>query len=236
MTTTAVGAHETRTYKYFDLVMATFVTVLLCSNLIGVGKVCQIGGYSVGAGVFFFPISYIFGDILTEVYGYARSRRVIWAGFGALIFASVMSWAVIALPPAPTWGGQDAYESVYGSTPRIVAASLAAFWAGDFVNSYVLAKMKVRTEGRWLWMRTIGSTIVGQAVDSAIFYPMAFLGNPNWTPNLVVAVMISNFFVKVGVEAVMTPVTYLIVGFLKRVEHEDFYDVGTDFNPFSLEE
>lgn len=233
MGTGAAVASQRRVYKYFDFVMAAFVTVLLCSNLIGVGKVCQIAGYSVGAGVFFFPISYIFGDILTEVYGYARTRRVIWAGFAALFFASVMSQAVIALPPAPDWPHQAAYALVYGSTPRIVAASLAAFWAGDFVNSFVLAKMKLKTEGRFLWMRTIGSTIVGQAVDSLIFYPLAFWGD--WPPQLVAAVMISNFFVKVGVEALMTPVTYLVVGFLKRAEHEDFYDSGTDFNPFTLQ-
>lgn len=230
---TEAAAAPRRAYRYFDFVMAAFVTVLLCSNLIGVGKVCQIAGYSVGAGVFFFPISYIFGDILTEVYGYARTRRVIWAGFAALFFASLMSQAVIALPPAPDWPHQAAYALVYGSTPRIVAASLAAFWAGDFVNSFVLAKMKLKTEGRFLWMRTIGSTVVGQAIDSAIFYPLAFWGD--WPPQLVVAVMISNCFVKIGVEALMTPVTYLVVGFLKRAEHEDFYDRGTDFNPFTLQ-
>jgi uncharacterized integral membrane protein (TIGR00697 family) len=229
----AAAAPQRRVYKYFDFVMAAFVTVLLCSNLIGVGKVCQIAGYSVGAGVFFFPVSYIFGDILTEVYGYARTRRVIWAGFAALFFASLMSQAVIALPPAPDWPHQAAYALVYGSTPRIVAASLAAFWAGDFINSFVLAKMKLKTEGRFLWMRTIGSTVVGQAVDSAIFYPLAFWGE--WPPQLVAAVMVSNFFVKLGVETLMTPVTDLVVGFLKRAEHEDFYDVGTDFNPFTLE-
>ena len=234
---TETSSHTTgdtarRVYKHYDLVMAAFITVLLCSNLIGVGKVCQIGGYSVGAGVFFFPVSYIFGDILTEVYGYARTRRVIWAGFAALIFASVMSWAVIALPPAPDWPHQAAYALVYGSTPRIVAASLAAFWAGDFVNSFVLAKMKLKTEGRFLWLRTIGSTVVGQGLDSLIFYPLAFWGV--WPPQLVVAVMVSNFFVKVGVETLMTPVTYLVVGFLKRAEQEDYYDRGTDFNPFTL--
>ena len=230
--TAAEGQGRGEVFKYYDFVMAAFVTVLLCSNLIGVGKVCQIAGYSVGAGVFFFPISYIFGDILTEVYGYARTRRVIWAGFAALFFASAMSQAVIALPPAPDWPHQAAYALVYGSTPRIVAASLAAFWAGDFVNSFVLAKMKLKTEGRFLWMRTIGSTVVGQAVDSLIFYPLAFWGD--WPPQLVAAVMTSNFFVKVGVETVMTPLTYLVVGFLKRAERVDFYDRGTDFNPFTL--
>ncbi|MDQ3174525.1 MAG: queuosine precursor transporter [Acidobacteriota bacterium] len=213
--------------------MVSFVTVLLCSSLIGVGKVCQIAGFSVGAGVFFFPISYIFGDILTEVYGYARSRRVIWAGFAALAFASVMTWAVIALPPAPDWPHQFAYVIVYGQTPRIVLASLIAFWAGDFVNSYVLAKLKLKTAGRFLWLRTIGSTVVGQGVDTLIFYPLAFLGE--WPTPLVLAVMTSNFLVKVGVETVMTPATYQIVGFLKRAEQEDYYDRETDFNPFTLQ-
>lgn len=233
METAVAQAAPHRRYKYYDLVMAAFVTVLLCSNLIGVGKVCQIAGFTVGAGVFFFPISYVFGDILTEVYGYARSRRVIWAGFAALAFASLMSWAVIALPPAPDWPHQAAYALVYGQTPRIVAASLLAFWAGDFVNSYALAKLKLKTEGRFLWLRTIGSTIVGQGVDSLIFYPLAFWGE--WPGSLVLAVLVSNFFIKVGVEALMTPVTYWIVNFLKRAEQEDYYDRGTDFNPFTLQ-
>ncbi len=234
MGATAVAQATTRrVYKYYDLVMVSFVTVLLCSSLIGVGKVCQIAGFSVGAGVFFFPISYIFGDILTEVYGYARSRRVIWAGFAALAFASVMTWAVIALPPAPDWPHQSAYVIVYGQTPRIVLASLVAFWAGDFVNSYVLAKLKLKTAGRFLWLRTIGSTVVGQGVDTLIFYPLAFFGE--WPTPLVLAVMTSNFLVKVGVETVMTPATYQIVGFLKRAEQEDYYDRETDFNPFTLQ-
>jgi uncharacterized integral membrane protein (TIGR00697 family) len=222
-----------RVYKYYDLVMVSFVTVLLCSSLIGVGKVSQVGGYTFGAAIFFFPVSYIFGDILTEVYGYARTRRVIWAGFAALGFASLMSWAVLALPPAPGWPHQAAYEVVYGQTPRIVAASLAAFWAGDFVNSYVLARLKVKTAGRFLWLRTIGSTVVGQGVDSLIFYPLAFLGE--WPAPLVLAVMTSNFLIKVAVEAAMTPLTYQVVGFLKRAEREDYYDTGTDFNPFKLD-
>ncbi len=233
MVTEAAAASPRRVYKYFDFVMAAFVTVLLCSNLVGVGKVSRIAGFSVGAGVFFFPVSYIFGDILTEVYGYARTRRVIWAGFGALIFATGMSQAVIVLPPAPDWPHQAAYVLIYGQTPRIVAASLTAFWAGDFVNSFVLAKMKLKTEGRYLWLRTIGSTVVGQGVDSLIFYPLAFMGE--WPTSLVLAVMTSNFLVKVGVEAAMTPFTYQIVGFLKRAEGEDYYDLGTDFNPFKLE-
>ena len=233
MQTQAAAALSGHTYRFYDLLMAAFVAVMLCSNLIAVGKVSEIAGYTFGAGIFFFPISYIFSDVLTEVYGYARSRRVIWVGFGALVFASVMSWTILALPPAPDWPHQAAYVLVFGATPRIVAASLVAFWVGDFVNSYVLAKLKVKTGGRFLWIRTIGSTIIGQGADSLIFYPLAFLGA--WTPELVWAVMVSNFCVKVGVEAVMTPVTYLVVGFLKRAEQEDFYDRGTDFNPFKID-
>jgi uncharacterized integral membrane protein (TIGR00697 family) len=166
-----------RTYRYYDFIMALFVTVLLCSNLIGVGKVCQVAGVTFGAGILFFPISYLFGDVLTEVYGYASSRRVVWAGFGALTFASFMSYVVVELPPAPGWMHQEAVRTVFGSTPRIVAASLLAYFMGEFANSYVLAKMKVWTEGRKLWSRTIGSTIVGELVDSLIFYPLAFLGD-----------------------------------------------------------
>lgn len=215
--------------------MAAFVTVLLCSGVIGVQKVSQIGGFTFGTAVLFFPLSYIFGDILTEVYGYARSRRVIWAGFGALIFAAFMSWAVVSMPAAPGWRGQAAYEMVFGSTPRIVFASLVAFWAGEFTNSFVLAKMKIQTQGRWLWLRTIGSTVAGEAVDSLIFYPLAFLNSPIMTNDQVVAVMISNYFLKVGWEALSTPLTYQIVNFLKRKEHEDYYDRATNFNPFSLE-
>jgi len=158
-----------RSYRYYDLVMAAFVTVLLTANVIGPGKVAQLGGLTFGAGVLFFPVSYVFGDVLTEVYGYARARKVIWAGFAALIFASFMSFVIVALPPAADWPSQAAYEAVFGQTPRIVFASLVAFFCGEFVNSYVLAKMKVWMEGRRLWMRAIGSTIFGEGVDSLIF-------------------------------------------------------------------
>jgi queuosine precursor transporter len=222
-----------RVYRYYDLVMAAFVTVLLCSNVIGAAKVAQIGRFKFGAGVLFFPISYLFGDVLTEVYGYARARKVVWAGFGALAFASFMSWAVLAFPPAEGWPYQPAYETVFGATPRIVLASLVAYFSGEFCNSYVLAKMKLRTDGRFLWTRTIGSTIVGEAVDSLIFYPVAFLGV--WPPSLVVRVMLGNYVLKVGWEAVMTPVTYRVVNFLKRAESEDYFDRHTDFTPFSLQ-
>jgi hypothetical protein len=230
---TNTKAPPRRAYKYYDLVMAAFVTVLLCSGVIGVQKVSKIGSFEFGTAILFFPLSYIFGDVLTEVYGYARSRRVIWAGFSALIFAAFMSWFVVKMPASPGWAGQTCYESIFGNTPRIVFASLGAFWAGEFANSFVLAKMKVRTDGRWLWMRTIGSTIVGEGVDSLIFYPLAFLGVwPDW---LVAKVMMSNYAMKVGWEAVATPVTYQIVRFLKRAEHEDYYDRDTNFNPFTLE-
>jgi len=222
-----------RLFKYYDLVMAVFVTILLCSNVIGAAKVCTVWGFTFGAGVLFFPISYIFNDVLTEVYGYARARKVVWAGFGAIVFASFMSWVVVSLPPAEGWNDQRAYEAVFGQTPRIVFASLTAFFVGEFANSYVLAKMKIKTSGRHLWARTIGSTIVGEGVDSLVFYPVAFLGV--WQNKLVLTVMVSNYIVKVLWEAIITPVTYQVVGFLKRAEQEDFYDVDTDFTPFSIE-
>jgi hypothetical protein len=203
-----------RAYRYYDLIMAAFVTVLLCSNLSSAA-------------------SYVFGDILTEVYGYARSRRVVWAGFAALVFASLMSWIVLALPPDSKFN-QPAWEAVFGGTPRIVVASMIGYFAGEIANSYTLAKMKIYTRGRWLWTRTIGSTIVGEAVDSLCFYPLAFLGRPDWTGALVVEVMATNYCLKVLNEVVMTPVTYRIVAFLKRAEREDYYDHDTDFNPFTL--
>ncbi len=232
-----------RAYKYYDRVMAAFVTVLLCSNLIGPAKTCEIqlpivGHLVFGAGNLFFPISYIFGDVLTEVYGYARARKVIWTGFGAMVFATVMSQIVIRMPPAASESFnlklQPAIETVFGNTWRIVVGSILAFWAGDFVNSYVLAKMKIVTAGRFLWMRTIGSTIAGQAVDSLIFYPLAFYGT--WETETLAKVVAFNWFMKVSVEAVFTPVTYAVVGFLKRAESEDFYDRETNFTPFSLED
>src|SRR5688572_19263974 len=221
-----------RAYRYYDLVMAAFVTVLLCANVIGASKVATLFGYTFGAGVLFFPISYVFGDILTEVYGYARARRVVWAGFGSLVFASLMSSIVLAIPPAPGWPHQAAFETVLGGTPRIALASLVAYFAGELTNSFVLAKMKIASEGRYLFARTIGSTIAGEAVDSLIFYPLAFLGV--WTTSQVMAVMVANYLIKVGWEAVMTPFTYRIVAFLKRTEGEDYYDRDTDFTPFSL--
>ncbi len=228
-----------RQYRYYDLVMVAFVTVLVCSNLIGPAKIAQIelplaGAFAFGAGVLFFPISYVFGDVLTEVYGYARARKVIWAGFGALAFASFMATVVVALPPAPFWKHQAAYDIAFGSTWRIVAASMTAYFCGEFVNSYVLARMKVVMAGRRLWARTIGSTIAGEAVDSALFYPLAFYGSGIIPDDKLPVVMLAQFVSKVAVEVVFTPVTYKIVGWLKRAEHEDYYDRNTDFSPFTL--
>jgi hypothetical protein len=222
-----------RPYKYYDLIMAAFVTVLLCSNLIGASKVTTIAGFTFGAGVFFFPISYIFGDILTEVYGYARARKVVWAGFTAMGFASLMAWVVVRLPPADTYPNQAALEAILGGTPRIAGASLIAFFCGEFCNSFTLAKMKLWTRGKHLWSRTIGSTIVGELADSLIFYPLAFYGV--WDNSLIVQVLFSNYLMKVLWEVVNTPITYRIVTFLKRAENEDYFDRGTRFTPFSLE-
>jgi queuosine precursor transporter len=226
-------------YRYYEFVMAAFVTVLICANLIGPAKIAQLdlpllGVVTFGAGVLFFPISYVFGDILTEVYGYARARRVIWAGFAGLGFASFMATVVVALPPAPFWTHQAAYEVAFGNAPRIVAASMIAYFCGEFVNSYVLAKMKIATRGRWLWTRTIGSTIAGEAVDSALFYPLAFYGAGIIPDDKLPMVMAAQFVAKVGVEVLLTPVTYRIVNFLKRAEQVDHYDRDTDFSPFAL--
>jgi uncharacterized integral membrane protein (TIGR00697 family) len=229
-----------RPYRYYDFVMVAFVVVLVCSNLIGPAKIAQVevpdvGPIAFGAGILFFPVSYIFGDILTEVYGYAYSRRVIWAGFTALAFASFMAAVVVALPPAASWPHQKEYETAFGNTWRIAGASMIAYFCGEFVNSYTLAKMKILTSGRWLWTRTIGSTIFGEGVDSLIFYPLA-MWNTGIVPNdLIPVAMATQFIGKVAVEVVFTPATYAVVGWLKRVEHEDYYDRDTRFTPFSLQ-
>jgi queuosine precursor transporter len=230
-----------RQFRYYDFVMAAFVAILLLSNVIGAakpaaimidGKVATLFGHDLifGAGILFFPLGYVIGDVLTEVYGFARARRVIWAGFAALIFMAFMSWVVVSLPAAPGWPGQAAYEQVFGQVWRIVFASIAAFWVGEFVNSYVMARMKLWTKGKHLWTRTIGSTFVGQGVDSLLFYPLAFYGT--WTNTQLVSVMITNWALKVMWEAALTPLTYGVVGFLKRREGVDIFDAGTDFTPF----
>lgn len=241
-----------RHFRYFDLVMAAFVTILLLSNLIGAAKLATVAGVTFGAGILFFPVSYVIGDVLTEVYGYSRARRCVWMGFFALAFMAFMSFVVVAMPPSPGWGCassgnplfadavartssgavcQTTYESVFGSTWRIVLASLTAFWAGEFVNAFVLAKMKILTAGRHLWSRTIGSTVFGQAVDSAIFYPLAFLGV--WETGDVLTVMVTNWGLKVAWEVLLTPATYAVVGWLKRREGVEVFDTATDFSPFA---
>ena len=241
-----------RHFRYFDYMMAAFVGILMLSNLIGASKLATVQGWTFGAGILFFPVSYVLGDVLTEVYGYANARRCVWMGFFALLFMAVMSFVVVAMPPSPDWGCassgdpqfaaivaasskgalcQTTYVSVFGSTWRIVAASVTAFWAGEFVNSFVLARMKVMTGGRWLFTRTWGSTIFGQAVDSALFYPIAFLGV--WTYDSVLHVMLVNWLFKVTWEIILTPFTYWIVAFLKRHEGVDVFDTDTDFSPFA---
>lgn len=231
-----VRTHEARShkqFKYYDFAMAAFVAILICSNLIGAAKPATIMGFTFGAGVLFFPLSYVLGDVLTEVYGYARARRVVWAGFGAVLFMAFMAWVVVSLPPAAGWEGQAAYVSVFGQTPRIVFASVCAFWAGEFANAFVLSKMKLASKGRHLWRRTIGSTIVGQGVDSALFYPLAFLAV--WPIEQVVAVAGANYLLKVLWEVLLTPVTYAVVGYLKRSEGVDVFDADERFTPFSLD-
>jgi uncharacterized integral membrane protein (TIGR00697 family) len=218
-------------YKYFDIIMALFVAVLLISNVAST-KILALWKFDFDGGTLLFPLAYIFGDILTEVYGYRKSRRVIWTGFGCAFLMSAVLMIVGALKPSAGWENQAAYEAILGLTPRIVLASLVAYFAGEFSNSYVLAKMKILTRGRWLWMRTIGSTLVGEGLDTVLFILIAFWGV--LPGGLLLAVFVSNYIFKCGVEILMTPVTYKVVGFLKGREHEDYYDYNTDFNPFAL--
>lgn len=229
-----------RSYRYLDLVMVAFVVVLVCSNLIGPAKAATldlplIGAVTFGAGVLFFPISYIFGDVLTEVYGYARARRVIWSGFAALLFASVMAAVIVALPPAPGWENQRVYEIAFGNTWRVAGASMLAYSCGEFVNSYVLAKMKVWSQGRFMRTRFVVSTIAGEAVDSVLFYPLAFWNSGIMPNELVLTLVVSQFVTKTLVEVLFLPVTTRVVEALKRAEHEDYFDRDTDFNPFKIE-
>ena len=230
--------YPSRQFKYYDLILGAYVCVLLCANLIGPAKVSTVsvpllGDVTFMAGVLFFPISYLFGDVLTEVYGYARDRRAVWTGFAALLFAALMSTVIVALPPSIDWQDkQQAVETIFGSTPRIIAGSIIAFWSGSLVNSYVLAKMKLWTSGRWLWTRTIGSTLCGELVDSALFYFIAFYGV--WGMHQLLVVTATQYVLKTAWEIVMTPVTYRVVAKLKQAEHEDYYDRDTNFTPFTL--
>lgn len=232
-----LSAHR---FRFYDFMMAATCVIVVCSNIIGAGKVATIGGFTFGAGILFFPLSYVAGDVMTEVYGYARARRVIWAAFTAAAFAAAMAAFITWIPPSADWNEtlgegvtkQDAFALNFGQAPRIVAASCLAIWVGEFANAFVMAKMKVAEGGRHLWRRTIGSTIVGQGFDTLIFYPLAFGGV--WSMKTLLTVMMTNYFLKVGWEAVLTPVTYRVVGFLKRAEGVDVYDQETDFTPFSV--
>lgn len=230
-------------YRYLEFVIAAFICVLICSNLIGPAKVGMVelpdwlgGSLSFGAGNLFFPISYIIADILTEVYGYKTARRVIWMGFFSLLFASLMAQVIINMPvdPSEPYNAvlQPALETAFGGTWRIVLASMVAYFVGDFVNAFIMAKMKIWTKGKHLWSRTIGSTVAGQGVDSMIFYPLAFYGV--WSNETLVSILVFNFFFKVMLEVLMTPATYVVVNKLKKAEGVDVYDTDTNFTPFKI--
>jgi uncharacterized integral membrane protein (TIGR00697 family) len=217
--------------RYFDVASMAFVAVYLISQ-VSSSKLFAIGGLQLPGAAVVFPLSYIFGDILTEVYGYARTRRVIWMGFASAVVMALVLWIVQALPPAPDWPNQAAYEAILGVVPRMVLGSIAAYWAGEFTNSYIMAKMKLLTQGRHLWTRTVGSTVVGQAVDSTVFILIAFAGRLAWGSLFQIAATLYLF--KVAYEIAATPLTYLIVRWLKRVEGVDVFDRETDFTPFRL--
>ena len=223
---------QTRVYKYFDLLASIFIVVLLISNLVG-QKICAFGPFRVSGAQLLFPITYIFGDVFTEVYGYGGSRRVIWMGFFASGLMALMGLITVALPPAPEWHNQEAFATVFEFVPRLVIASLIAYWCGEFANSFTLAKMKILTKGRYLWTRTVGSTVVGQAVDTIVLMVVAFGGQRN--AGLIVRLILSAYLFKVVYEVLATPLTYWIVGFLKRSEGVDKYDYETRFTPFATE-
>jgi len=218
-------------YRYLDIILGLFVAVLLISNVAST-KIVQLGPFTFDGGTILFPITYIFGDILTEVYGYRQSRRVIWTGFASALLMSIVFFIVGKLPAAEGWMNQEAYDSILGLTPRIVVASLVAYFAGEFANSFTLAKMKIWTKGRFLWSRTIGSTLVGEGVDTLLFVGIAFAGV--LPMSLLISVFVSNYVFKVGFEAVSTPLTYVVVGRLKKSEGVDVYDYDTNFSPFAV--
>ncbi|MBD2020128.1 queuosine precursor transporter [Leptolyngbya sp. FACHB-36] len=220
-----------KSFKHLDTITALFVTVLLVSNVAS-SKIVDLKLFTFDGGTLLFPLSYIFGDMLTEVYGYGRSRKVIWLGLISAVLMSLTFMVVGALPPTPDWNNQQAYEQILGLTPRIVFASIVAYFVGEFANSYILAKLKLLTQGRQLWMRTIGSTLVGQMLDTGLFVAIAFTGTV--PTSLLVTLIVSNYVFKCGVEILFTPLTYWITNWLKRQEREDYYDSNTDFNPFRL--
>lgn len=222
-----------KNFKYLDIITVFFVVVLLVSNIAST-KIAKIGLFTLDGGTILFPLAYIFDDVLTEVYGYGRSRKIIWLGFGSALLMALVFGIVGALPSAAGWENQDAYMKILGQTPRIVIASLIAYLCGEFLNSYVLAKMKIMTKGKWLWMRTIGSTLIGELFDSAIFVIVAFAGV--FERELIIQLITFNYIFKTSVEILFTPLTYWIVNFLKRREHEDYYDQKTNFNPFAVSE
>ncbi len=224
--------NKTTSFRYFDILLGIFVAILLISNIAST-KILVLWKFTFDGGTILFPLSYIFGDVLTEVYGYKRSRRVIWTGFFSAGLMSLVLWIVQVLPPASDWPNQAAYEALIGFVPRIVLGSLVAYFAGEFSNSYILSRMKVKMKGKYLWMRTIGSTLVGEGIDTFIFCVVAFYGRiPD---SLLFSIVVSNYIFKCGIEIVFTPVTYVFVSFLKRKEREDHYDHGINYNPFTLE-
>lgn len=237
-----MGQEQPKQYRFYDGVMALFITTLLLSNLLSSAKIIDLG-VSIGnfafvfdAGTLIFPISYIFGDILTEVYGYKRARRVIWMGFMASALMAFFVWLAGVLPGEAYWlslDGQTAYQTILGGITGLVVASLSAYWVGSFSNSYVLAKMKIATKGKWLWSRTIGSTMVGQGIDTLTFIGIATLLGV-FPPEIFASLVITNYILKVGIEVIMTPITIQVVGWLKRAENEDAYDYDTAFNPFKM--
>jgi uncharacterized integral membrane protein (TIGR00697 family) len=218
-------------HRFLDLLQVAFVVVLLVSNLLA-QKICRIGPFAVSGAILLFPITYIFGDVFTEVYGYAASRRAIWLGFSATSLLYASAAVTIALPADPGWHNQAAFSTVFGFVPRILAASLVAFWAGEFANSYVMARLKLATDGRWLWTRTIGSTVVGQAVDTVLVIALTFGGVVSWAT--IASMIVTGYLLKVGYEALATPLTYAVIYALKRAEGGEVMDTHTSFNPFRV--
>ena len=222
---------DLRTFRYYDVLISVFVAVLLISNLVG-QKISAVGWFRISGAQLLFPIAYIFGDIFTEVYGYGASRRAIWLGFFASMLMAVMALITVALPPAPGWPNQEAFRTVFYTVPRLIVASLIAYWAGEFANSYTMARMKIFTSGKYLWTRTVGSTVVGQGVDTILIMILGFAGTVGWSD--IGKLIISGYLAKVIYEVLMTPATYAVVAWLKRKEQVDTFDYDTDFSPFHI--